>query len=259
MTKNSIRLSARLMAVAGFIEDGADVADIGTDHGYLPVYLAQSGLAGRIFASDISADSLRSALRSAEKYGVADKISFVVAPGLAGIGETEVDTIVISGLGGETISQILARESQSKIDSVRLILQPQTKTGRLCSWLSDNGYSILDAKLARDDGRLYVIILAGNGAVCLRGERTEESGESAVGILSCADPVSSILNSSEPDKELLHILAGKCDPLFAEYIDVLISSARRAAEGMARSGEAGYPLMMKRLEVLGALDKLQCT
>ena len=101
-----IKLTPRLQTIAGFIEEGASVADIGTDHGYLPVYLAQHRKARRIIASDMSAGSLGAARRSAEKYGVSDKIEFVVAPGLTGIGGTggHSGTGVPDGTGGHSVT-----------------------------------------------------------------------------------------------------------------------------------------------------------
>ena len=160
MPQKYIKLSNRLMAVAGFIESGARVADIGTGDGHLPVYLAQSGLASHIIASDKSRGSIETALRSADKYGVADKIVFVASPGLTGIGETDADTIVIAGMGGETMSSILSDAPWIKSSGVVLILQPQTKTEKLCIWLGENGYSIQETAQAQDKGRVYTVICA---------------------------------------------------------------------------------------------------
>ena len=161
MPKNHLKLSGRLKTVAGFIEKGSCVADIGTDHGHIPVYLAQTGLAKRIIASDMSAGSLGAARRTAEKHSVADKMTFVVAPGLEGICETDVDTIVISGMGGETIIGILAAAPWTKRFGINLILQPQTKIDVLCAWLSDNGYIISNTEYAKDRGRTYTVFLVG--------------------------------------------------------------------------------------------------
>ena len=91
----TVKLPNRLKTVAGFIEKGASVADIGTDHGLLPAYLAQSGSARRIIASDISSGSLEAARRTAEKYGVTEQIEFIVAPGLDGIGETDATPLYL--------------------------------------------------------------------------------------------------------------------------------------------------------------------
>ena len=155
-----IKLSPRLMTVAGFVEKGSNVADIGTDHGFLPVYLAQNGLAQAIIASDKSGGSLKAALRSAEKFGVSDKITFIVAPGLAGIDEAGIDTIVIAGMGGETILKILDDAPWTKRIGLRIIMQPQTKIEKLCSWLRENGYSIQDTAHAHEKSRTYFIVVA---------------------------------------------------------------------------------------------------
>ena len=235
MSAKQIKLSERLGTIAGFIEKGSAVADIGTDHGFLPVYLAQRGLAHPIIASDISSESLKAALGSAVKYGVADRISFITAPGLAGINEAEVDTIVLSGMGGETISQILAQAPWTKQHGTRLILQPQTKIGKLCSWLRGNGYDLCDAALACEKGRLYTVMLA----------RAPAAHEFGIRNSKCE-----ISDSCVPEVELLSVLAANGTPLFPEYIDGLISTAKRAVEGMAGSGAAGYANMAKRLEDL---------
>ena len=152
------KLPERLQTVAGFIETGASVVDVGTDHGYLPVYLAQTGKARRIIASDISAGSLGAARRAAEKYSQSDMIEFIVAPGLTAVGETDVDTIVIAGVGGETIAGILEAAPWTK-NGHRLILQPQTKLEELSSFLEKNGYIIRETKQTLDRGRDYTILL----------------------------------------------------------------------------------------------------
>lgn len=204
-----MKLPDRLLAVAGFVEAGACVVDVGTDHGYLPVYLAINGLAGGIVASDINPGPLEAARRSAARYGLSDRIVFVCAPGLSSVGESDADTIVISGLGGETIVAILEEAPWTKRCGVSLILQPQSKTDLLCCFLRDNGYCVCDAKLALDSGKLYVVML-------VRG------GES--------------VSSLEPQTELLTLLMNRSDPLFADYIDKLITSARRVLDGRRISG-----------------------
>jgi len=160
-----IKLSTRLKALAELIRKDAAVADIGTDHGYLPVFLAQTGTAKRIIASDISSASLSSARRSAEVFDVSEAITFHVANGLDGIASTDVDTIVIAGLGGETILSILEKAPWTKSHNITLILQPQTKIDLLSRFLYDNGYEIIQTKSVIDKRKSYTIILA-------TGERT---------------------------------------------------------------------------------------
>ena len=156
-----LKLPKRLNVIADYIEKGAAVADIGTDHGFLPVYLAQRDIARVIIASDISAGSLSSARRTAVKYGVDDKIKFVTAPGLDGVGEHEVDTVVISGIGGENIAGIIAAAPWLRQQHVKLILQPQTKLDKLHDFLVESNYAIHDTATVNDRNKLYTIILAG--------------------------------------------------------------------------------------------------
>ena len=117
----------------------------------------------RIIASDISAGSLEAAKRTAAKYGVTDLITFIVAPGLDGLKDEDVDTIVIAGVGGETIIGIIEDSPLTKRRDLRLILQPQTKIAELYFFLKENGYVILDTKRAMDRGRVYTIILTEGG------------------------------------------------------------------------------------------------
>ena len=150
------------MALADFISFGAKVADIGTDHGFLPVYLAQRGHADRIIASDISAASLSAARRTAKLAGVTDAVTFIVAPGLDGITQNDkecIDTIIIAGMGGETILGILDNAPWIKCKKIKLILQQQSKVDMLARFLYDNGYKIQETKSVIDKGRHYTIFL----------------------------------------------------------------------------------------------------
>ena len=155
-----VKLSKRLKALVDLIDDGASVADIGTDHGFLPVYLAQTGLARRIIASDISPASLERARSTAAKYDVSEDITFFTAPGLDRIAPTDVDTIVIAGVGGETILSILKDAPWTRQRKCRLILQPQTKVDILCRFLYDNGYLIKETKSVLDRDKYYTVIHA---------------------------------------------------------------------------------------------------
>lgn len=158
-----INLNKRLQAIADCIDEGASVADVGTDHGYLPVHLALTGAARRIIGIDLSLGSLDTARRNASKYGVTDKVKFVNAPGLQGIKPADADTIVIAGIGGENIIGILS-DAPWTVDAcaagkLKLILQPQTKQGTLHDFLQESGYKIKDESTVIDRGRKYTILV----------------------------------------------------------------------------------------------------
>jgi len=157
------KLPHRLQTIANYIETGASVADIGTDHGKIPVYLALRGTARRIIASDISINSLYRAQGLAEGYFMTDKIEFINAPGLTKITAADIDTLIISGLGGETIISILHSARWPLTEAIngklRIILQAQTKHKKLIEYLHDCGCIIKEEKTVYDGGRKYIIIL----------------------------------------------------------------------------------------------------
>jgi tRNA (adenine22-N1)-methyltransferase len=199
-----IRLTNRLQTIANLIDNVANVVDVGTDHGYLPVWLAQNDRAHRIAATDIRQGPLASAKASAEEYGVPDRIEFVLTDGLSGIDGSAFDFVVIAGMGGETIAGILEKATWTRSGSVRLILQPQTKLDELTAWLRRAGYQVFDASLANDGGRMYIVLVAGAGR-------------------------------SGAFREPRDILLEKRDPLLPEYLTSLITKARKALDGLRQS------------------------
>jgi len=155
-------LSGRLMAAADFVAPGARVADVGTDHGKLPVWLMLQGRISAAIASDIREQPLCNARETVAKNGLSGRIQLRLCDGLAGITAHEVDTVVIAGMGGDTIAAILAAAPWTKDGAHRLILQPETASVRLRRFLYDNGYTILDETLVQEH-RLYSILLVTGG------------------------------------------------------------------------------------------------
>ena len=152
-----IKLSKRLALIAGFVSSGKGIVDVGTDHGYVPIYLAQNGYQGKIYASDIREGPLSHAKKFAMEYGVASSIEFVLSDGLKAFSNRDFDTIIIAGMGGETIIHIL-ENAQWINNTFHLILQPQSKIADLSHWLYNNGFSIQDEALVKDAGRIYPVM-----------------------------------------------------------------------------------------------------
>lgn len=152
----------RLGRAADFVREGAVVADIGTDHAYLPIYLLIQGKIKFAVASDINRGPLDSARRNAERYGLTDKMRFTLANGLDGLPleEDGVTDIVICGMGGELIAQIISASEYTKKAGVHLILQPMSYPERLREYLAKNGYRIIDEGLCEAAGKRYTCILA---------------------------------------------------------------------------------------------------
>jgi tRNA (adenine22-N1)-methyltransferase len=205
----TVKLTKRLNVIAGYIQNGEAVIDIGTDHGYIPIYLAQNGIARSIVATDLREGPLERAKTAAREYGVAERIEFVQTDGLSGIHGIGIDTVVLAGMGGETIAAILEKAQWLLVSNVRLILQPQSKLDVLSSWIDRNGCAIFDETLVEDDGRIYAVLLAGAGK--------------SRAPFSCAELYAD------------RILTEKRDPLLPRYLDTLITKTTKEIKGLELS------------------------
>ena len=152
-------ISNRLMSAVGFVRGGV-FADVGTDHGYLPIYLYKRGLVKKAVAADINPMPLESARRNILEQGANDGIVTVLSDGLEKIQEFKPDDIAIFGMGGELICRIIGDAPWTKDNRIRLILQPMTKQEETRAYLLSSGFSIVDEVLSCDDGKIYQTICA---------------------------------------------------------------------------------------------------
>lgn len=160
MTENLPKLSPRLNAAASLIRSGTFVADVGTDHAYLPIALCLSGIARGGVVSDINKGPIERARKNINKYGLSDKLFAVQADGLCGIDKYAPEDIMILGMGGELITYIIDNAPWLKNSAVQLCLQPMTHPEKLRKYLSENGYEITDELIAKEESKLYQIISA---------------------------------------------------------------------------------------------------
>ena len=157
------KLTPRLALIASLVQDGATVADIGTDHAYIPIYLVNSGIAKHAVASDKSIGPLKIAEENIKLYGCEDKILVLQSDGLAAYAAGAVDTIIIAGMGGLLIAEILEGNKYVAKSAKRLILQPMTAGTELREYLVANGYIITDEKVAREKNKFYYCLCVENG------------------------------------------------------------------------------------------------
>ena len=154
-----LKLSPRLARAADFVREGSFVADVGTDHAYLPIYLCLSDRACGAVASDINEGPVMRARENINKYSLDKKIDVLRTDGLCGIEKYAPDDVLILGMGGELIAKIISDAPWTKRTGLRLCLQPMTHPEILRGFLLQNGYSILDEALAEEE-KIYQIILA---------------------------------------------------------------------------------------------------
>ena len=229
MDRKQLALQPRLHMLARLVPEGCRLTDVGTDHGYLPVALLQQGRISTAIASDIGAEPLEHARRTAMQYGV-DGMDFRLCAGLSGVAPEETDVIVIAGMGGETIISILQDAPWTADGQHRLLLQPMTKAAALRHWLADNGYTFIAEHLVEDKGRIYPILCVEGGVF-----RPLTEAEALCGVL-LAD-----------------------DSLYAAYLTEHITKLRRSAEGLRRSSDPGGGRLAVQAESLAAeLEERRC-
>ena len=205
-----IELTPRLKAVASFVPRGARLADIGTDHAYLPVSLILDGHIPSAVAADIRPGPLDRARKTAAEYGCTQAVTFRLCDGLSDVKSYETDAIAIAGMGGETIADILSAARWVKDKNLPVIMQPMSSQPELRRWLWQNGYTILEEKLVREGDTIYVVILARMGECVPMSPAEEWAGRQKPG-LEC--------------------------PLRLEYLDSLLDKVNWALRGLAKSKE----------------------
>jgi len=153
------RLSRRLNAAFLLVEGGKTLADIGTDHALLPIALVKKGKVPFVIASDINPQPLEKAKENIAREGLSDKIEVYLTEGARGL-EGRVEEIVIAGMGGELIADIISDSPFLKDNRIHLVLQPMTKIPVLRRWLWNNGFSVEREVYLEDMGHFYTVLSA---------------------------------------------------------------------------------------------------
>lgn len=206
-------LDSRLYLAASFVREGSVVADIGTDHAYIPIYLLLTNKSKSTIAADINEGPLERARINADRYGIRDGITFCLADGLSTLPleEMGVTDIVICGMGGELIASIIDASEYAKKSGVRFILQPMSHAEKLRKYLSEKGFEIVDGGLCTSQDKNYQCIVCTYTGV----------------------PYTLTTAELELGRENIN---GHRSPLFFEMLERLIKKAERAIEGRRLGG-----------------------
>lgn len=224
-------LTPRLQAVADLVPANASMADIGTDHAYLPVHLLLEKRVIRAIAADLRQGPLDRARLTAKEYDCLENIAFRLCDGLSGIGPEEADTIVIAGMGGETIAAILDAAPWTRDGTYTFILQPMSAQNDLRRWLWHNGYGIQQERIVREGEKLYNILLVRHGDAIPMSIGEEWAGR------------------QDPDTQ---------QALRGEYLQRLLDKTGRAIEGISRGTSEKNRERLKELrEIHAALQDMK--
>lgn len=153
------RLDERLSLCAEFVREGVRLADVGTDHAYLPVWLAHNGKITSAVACDVRVGPLENAKENIDRYHVGNMVSTVLSDGLEKISPELADDIVIAGMGGELTAKIIMKTQWLRDSGKRLILQPMTRADTLRLFLCNNGFAVLEEKACICAGKSYAVML----------------------------------------------------------------------------------------------------
>ena len=223
-----LELTPRLRMVADMLPDNVRLADVGTDHAYLPAALMLEGKIPFAIAADLREGPLSRAKETVQEYGLSGKIAFRLCDGLAGIKAEEVDAVSIAGMGGETIAMILEAAPWTREQNTALVLQPMSSMDELRTWLGRNGYTIKEERLAREGDTIYTALLVSAGDM--------------------------------PSMTAAEICAGKNtnDPLRGAWLDHWIGRTARALKGMAQARQESVEQRRAQLEqVLSGLEEMK--
>ncbi len=158
-----MKLKPRLLAIAQLVKKNSIVADIGTDHGYVPAYLIQHQIAQKVIAADINRGPLNSAESTINAYRLEKYIETRLGSGLEVLLPGEVDTVIIAGMGGFLIRDLLIARPDIVQTVTTFILQPMVAQDELRKWLINNNFQIIEERLVKEDHRIYEIMVVQKG------------------------------------------------------------------------------------------------
>lgn len=239
-----MKLSERLQTIAEEIRPGETMADIGTDHGFLPIYLRNKGRCPKVILTDISQGSLDKALADCEAFGDDEFYDLRIGDGLTVLHSGEVDNVVIAGMGALLMTKILGEDLAHSKSFSRLILQPRNNVGYLRWWLAVNGFSIVKEHIVREGKFLPEILVAEPNP---EGENSES--------MNLADSPRTYEEAAEQWDYPLSLVQDSC-AYTGEYLSrelqkqkKILASIRRNAQTKKTQEQSIYR-RVKRLEVL---------
>lgn len=157
-----MELSARLKTIASFVSEGMCVADIGTDHGYIPIYLTSEGMTDKAYAMDVNRGPLERAVENIRKEGLDGRIECILSDGMEKL-PMDADSAVIAGMGGDLMEQILLGGEDRLFRLSELVLSPQSHWEKVRRFLHSHGFAIEKEALIKEDGKYYIVIKAVRG------------------------------------------------------------------------------------------------
>ena len=175
-----MNLSNRFKKIADFVPINSIVGDIGCDHGYIPIYLIKNNISKKLIAIDISQNSIEKTVENVKNNNLEGDIEIRLGDGLDKILPFEIDTVIIAGMGGLLIKDILDKDKVKTNTITNFILQPNIASKELREYLYENNFEIIDEGLAKEGDKFYEIIYAKKGKAFVEKNIYYEIGEKLI-------------------------------------------------------------------------------
>lgn len=239
-------LTERLSAIANMIKKGETMADIGTDHGFLPIYLVKEGVCPKVIMTDISPMSLRKSEENAEAAGLssAEEVEARLGDGLSPLEDGEVDAVVMAGIGGNLMEEIMSLDPEKTLSYKKFILQPRRHPGRLRHYLWREGFIIEKEVFVRESKFIWEIILA------------RPAGFEGSGSLLEMDGVMEIMAAADPDSIIWEVppyITELKDDLTYEFVKRKLEREKKIISSKKDSSQADIEINKKNADYIKSL------
>lgn len=224
----TVTLSKRMQAAADMVSDGNRVCDVGCDHGYISIYLVQSGKAPSALAMDVNKGPLLKAGEHIRRYGVEPYITLRLSDGLSAYRIGEADSLICAGMGGRLLLKILKKEPDKTLDFQELILQPQSEIAFFRKTLRENGYEFLAEDMIFEDGKFYPLM------------KVRKAGR-------CGEPCGEKTGVQQEMEDFFGPLLLKTkNPVLFQFIERELSMKKKILDTLCRQGESERCTARKR-------------
>lgn len=207
-----MQLSKRLTVVAHMVTKGSRLADVGCDHGYIPITLLREGHIPYAIAMDVNQGPLDRAKQNIEQFAAAQYIETRLSDGVSALQPGEADAVIIAGMGGNLMIRILENGKEVFDQTKELILQPQSEIAGVRRYLQDHGYKIVDEEMVYEDGKYYMMMKVVHGHMQYDQRIDFEYGQ---------------------------VLLQKKHPILKDFLNKKMENAKRICEKITFNGKEG--------------------
>ena len=222
-----MELSKRLQAVADLVSEGLVVADVGTDHGYIPIYLIETKKSPKAFAMDVNKGPLLRAKEHIAERGLDACIETRLSDGVRALKKDECDCVVVAGMGGALTIKIMEEGKDIFRNLKEFVLQPQSELQKVRAYLYQNEYSIVEENMVLDDGKFYPMFRVING-------QSEEyhAIELCYGKLLLEQKNAVLKTFLQKEKAVKELILSNLEQSFGEHIETRRKEIQEELEGI---------------------------